>query len=167
MSGQDNGSKLMQELKVIPRTAWVVAAVLLGLWLALGMPLALHFIGQKQKSGEPPLWFLGAALAFGAIMLLAVVLLIVYVNFDARRRQMNRALWTLLVIFIPYAIGFVFYFLLRRPLPQPCPQCQEPVLADYVVCPACGHKLVQQCPSCHRKVERGWLNCAYCGAKLS
>jgi RNA polymerase subunit RPABC4/transcription elongation factor Spt4 len=100
------------------------------------------------------------------IVLLAYMLLIVYVSLDARRRQMHVLLWTLLGTFIPYGIGFILFFLLRRPLPRPCPQCQELVLADYVVCPACGHKLVQQCPGCHRKVERGWLNCAYCGTKL-
>jgi len=166
MKGQNNESKLVKELKVIPRVAWILAGGLLLLWLAVGMPVALHFMGLKQKLGEPPLWFLGGALTFGAIMLLAVMLLIVYVNFDARRRLMNRTLWTLLAIFVPNAIGFILYFLLRRPLPQCCPQCAGLVQPDFVVCPACGHGLARRCAACQRAVQPGWLNCAYCGAKL-
>ena len=166
MSAQGNDHKLLQELKVIPGSAWIIAATLLGLWLTLGMPIALHFIGQKAKLGDPPLWVMALAFTFGALVLLAWMLLIAYANFDARRRQMNRTLWTLLVIFIPNAIGFILYFLLRRPLPQRCPHCQEVVQADYVVCPACGQKLVQQCSGCHRASRPEWLNCAYCGAKL-
>jgi len=166
MNGQNNESKLAKELKVIPRVAWILAGGLLLLWLVAGMPVALHFIGLKQKAGEPPLWFLGGALTFGAIMLLAVMLLIVYVNFDARRRLMNRTLWTLLAIFVPNAIGFILYFLLRRPLPHFCPQCAGLVQPDFVVCPACGHGLARRCVACQRAVQPAWLNCAYCGAKL-
>ena len=166
MSAQGSDNKLLKELKVIPRTAWLVAGTLLLLWLAVGVPVALHYIGLTLKPGDPPLWVCGGLLIFGMIVLLTYVLLIVYVNSDARRRQMHRLLWTLLAIFIPYGIGFILFFLLRRPLPQPCPQCQELVLADYLVCPACGHKLVQQCSSCHRKIKPGWQNCAYCGAKV-
>jgi hypothetical protein len=166
MNARNNESKLVKELKIIPGPAWIVAGALLLLWLAAGMPVALHFMGLKQKPGEPPLWFIGGAMTFAVVMLLAVVLLVVYVNFDARRRLMSRTLWTLLVIFVPNAIGFILYFVLRRPLPQFCPQCGGLVQPDFVVCPACGHSLTRQCSSCQRAVQPAWLNCAYCGAKL-
>jgi hypothetical protein len=166
MNAQNNQSKLVKELKLVPGAAWIVAGVLLLLWLAAGMPVALHYIGLKQKPDGPPLWFLGGALTFAVVLPLVVMLLVVYVNFDARRRLMNRTLWTLLVIFVPNAIGFILYFLLRRPLPQFCPQCAGLVQPDFVVCPACGHGLARRCVACQRAVQPAWLNCAYCGAKL-
>jgi len=166
MNAQNNESTLVKELKVIPRPAWITVGLLLLLWLVAGMPVALHFMGLKPEPSQPPLWLLGGGLTFAVVMLLAVVLLVVYVNFDARRRLMNRTLWTLLVIFVPNAIGFILYFLLRRPLPQFCPQCAGLVHADFVVCPACGHSLTPQCPTCHRSVQPAWVNCAYCGARL-
>ncbi len=46
-----------------------------------------------------------------------------YVNADSKRRGMNSLLWTLLVIFVPKALGFIAYFLLRKPLLIPCPNC--------------------------------------------
>ena len=55
MSAQGNNSKLMQELKVIPRTAWMIAGTLLLFGWRLGMPVALHYMAREQKRGDPPL----------------------------------------------------------------------------------------------------------------
>ena len=49
--------------------------------------------------------------------------MIFYVARDARRRRMNVALWTLLVIIIPNALGFIVYLLLREHVPAICPKC--------------------------------------------
>ena len=46
---------------------------------------------------------------------------------------MNALLWTLLALLLPKPIGFIAYFLLRRPLPLPCPNCQNPVAADFAL----------------------------------
>ncbi|MDA2914523.1 zinc ribbon domain-containing protein, partial [Acidobacteriia bacterium AH_259_A11_L15] len=83
------------------------------------------------------------------------------------RRGMNRTLWTLLVIFIPNAIGFIIYFILRRPIPRPCPKCGTRLRTEFVFCPACGLEISSKCPSCQRAVEAGWANCAFCGAKIT
>jgi biotin transporter BioY len=77
-------------------------------------------------------------------LLAAVVLLTGYVNRDAKRRGMNVVLWTILVLAIPHAIGFVVYFLVRQPLRTPCPACGAPVPGSVSYCPSCGSKLARE-----------------------
>jgi RNA polymerase subunit RPABC4/transcription elongation factor Spt4 len=95
------------------------------------------------------------------------VLLVGYVNRDARRRGMNVALWTVLVIFVPNAIGFIIYFLMRQPLRIACPKCG--VVADpaFNFCPKCKFNLHPTCPECHRGVQAGDLYCPFCARELA
>ena len=160
----DIHTTLKAELKVIPAAAWVVMGVVLLLWYALAIPLLLQV--APPKPGEPPLWLLRGLLALAGVILAVWVLMVFYVNADARRRQMNRTLWTLLVIFIPNAIGFIVYFLLRQPVAQACAKCGASVRPGFVFCPVCGVALSPTCPSCHQPVEPGWAACAFCGSKL-
>lgn len=154
----DTRSTLKAELRILSPAAWVVAGLFLLCWFAVVMPFIL---GTVQ-----PTAVLGGLLTFAGVILSIWVLMVFYVNADAKRRQMNRLLWTLLVIFIPNAIGFIVYFLLRKPIAYPCPKCRAPLQPEFVFCPACGLELAQKCPSCHKAVERGWLTCAFCGGKL-
>jgi hypothetical protein len=103
----------------------------------------------------------------GAVMLAIYVLLIGYVFGDARRRGMNYALWTLLAIFIPSAVGVILYFILRDPIPVPCPSCEAPARKGYAFCASCGAAVRAACPQCRQPVEPGWRNCARCGAPLA
>ncbi|MFQ5696568.1 MAG: zinc ribbon domain-containing protein [Terriglobia bacterium] len=163
----DTKTTLKAELKVIPAVAWAVAGVVLLLWMAVAVPLIVQQAEKKPGEPEIPLGVLHALLTFSGLVLGIWVLMVFYVNTDAGRRQMNRLLWTLLVIFIPNAIGFIVYFLLRQPIAQPCPKCRVLVRPDFAYCPACGQSLTSTCPACHHPVESGWLACAFCGAKLS
>lgn len=113
------------------------------------------------------MWVPAIVLILTGVLLAGLVPLIFYVNADAKRRQMNRLLWTLLVIFVPNAIGFIVYFFMRKPIASSCPQCSATVQADFTFCPACGEGLAPACPACHRAVEAGWTNCAYCGRTLA
>ena len=81
----------------------------------------------------------------GGIFLAIIILMIGYVNADSKRRGMNSLLWTLLVIFIPKALGFLAYFLLRKPLLMPCPNCRTSVGSDFRYCPKCGYALTPTC----------------------
>jgi len=104
-------------------------------------------------------------------VLLGIVLsiyfgLIGYVNQDAKRRDMGQLLWTLLVIFIPNCLGFLAYFLLRKPLIQHCPQCGERVEKGFHFCAKCGCELTPSCPSCGKEVSRDFVVCPYCGKAL-
>jgi len=93
------------------------------------------------------------------------MLMVGYVNRDAKRRGMNVALWTLLV-FLPNAIGFILYFLLRHPLQMNCPQCGTGVSARYNFCPNCRHNLRPSCPQCKREVRTADKYCPYCAQEL-
>jgi hypothetical protein len=74
--------------------------------------------------------------------------------------------WVLVAIFVPNALGFIAYFLLRKPLAARCPYCGAIVASEYVHCPSCGHKLAPNCPSCGRAVHVGDVYCPYCGHAL-
>ena len=99
----------------------------------------------------------------------SLILMIAYVNRDAARRGMNSALWTLLaIVFLPawLFIGFVIYFLVREPLPYPCPQCNSAVSARFNFCPNCKCNLHPACPLCKSEVGELDKFCPNCGNDL-
>jgi endonuclease III len=100
------------------------------------------------------------------VIQVAWVALIGYIYGDAKRRQMRYVMWTLLSIFIPNAIGMILYFILRDPLPKPCPGCGHVEKAKFPFCPHCGTLLQPTCQKCDKPVEPTWANCAYCGQQL-
>jgi hypothetical protein len=104
-----------------------------------------------------------------SICMASMIFLIAYVNRDAKRREMNSALWTLLVIILLPAwgfVGFVIYFLMREPLPYPCPQCAKSVGARFNFCPNCKCNLHPSCPNCKREVVETDKFCPYCAYEL-
>ena len=105
-----------------------------------------------------------------SICMASMIFLIAYVNRDAKRREMNSALWTLLVIILLPAwgfVGFVIYFLMREPLPYPCPQCAKSVGARFNFCPNCKCNLHPSCPNCKREVVETDKFCPYCAYELA
>lgn len=98
--------------------------------------------------------------------LAGLVWLFTYIYRDAKRRNMNAGLWTLLAILAPSGIGIILYFLLREPLAAHCTKCGSPADARYAYCPRCGAGLTPACPQCHRVPQPGWSHCAHCGASL-
>ena len=94
------------------------------------------------------------------------MLLVGYVYGDARRRGMNAVLWTLLAVFVPSAIGVILYFILRDPVPPPCPSCGTLARKGHAFCASCGAAVRRGCPQCRQPVEPSWRNCASCGAAL-
>ena len=132
-------TKTDSELSIIPRWAWILAAIVFA-----GCILAwvLVNVAARPETGSRivSLLFLSIGFFLGAI-LAGIVLLTGYVNRDAKRRGMSPTLWTILVIVIPNALGFVVYFLTRQPLRSPCPGCGAPVSRGARYCPACGFKL--------------------------
>jgi hypothetical protein len=120
---------MKRALKSIPRPAKLLAgsvfAIVAGLfsWLVAGQ------------------WIPGVAAIGGGVLgafTAAYVLLAGYVYADARRRGMSPVAWTALVVLVPNALGFVFYFVLRKPLVHPCPRCHSDVAQDAAFCPRCG-----------------------------
>jgi RNA polymerase subunit RPABC4/transcription elongation factor Spt4 len=156
-------SRFTRELRVIPRTAWIIGA---GIYLATTTPFYLYLIPNDPELGRWPRW--GQALFVYGLILLIIpfIALIGYVYGDAKRRNMRYVMWTLLAFFVPYEIGVILYFILRDPLPKPCPGCGTVVKAGFAFCPHCGTSLQPTCPNCGRGVEPGWANCPHCGQQL-
>jgi RNA polymerase subunit RPABC4/transcription elongation factor Spt4 len=159
-SNSDKHSRFGDEVRFIPRWAWVVAALVL-----ICIPIVFTVVvGHDPKA--PPFWGRVCMGAACAIFLSFYTLLIGYVNRDAGRRGMNRVVWTLLAMFVPNALGIILFFLLRPPLPSLCPHCDAQVQSGYGYCPRCGKNLSLYCGNCRHAVHADDMYCPYCGASL-
>lgn len=156
-------SKLYEILNVIPRAAKAAAAI-----VSLGLTTLLVYIMLHPAEGGQPLP-LAAEVLMPVVVFAFLFLLIMlygYVYGDAKRRGMRYVMWTLLAIFVPYAIGIILYFILRDPLPSVCRTCGANVLAKHAFCPNCGTAARPVCPQCGKSVDLDWSNCGFCGTKL-
>jgi hypothetical protein len=156
-------SHFRDELAIIPRIAvWlgVLAFVLMQICL---LGIAPHHLSPYDL---PPRPWLPLIAVMAGLFLSIIILLIGYVNADSKRRGMNSLLWTLLVIFVPKALGFLAYFILRKPVLLPCPKCDTPVATDFVYCQKCGYALRPFCCHCGRAISPGFVCCPYCGKPI-
>ena len=152
-------STFSDELRIIPM-GWNVAAIVTfcvcEIFFVRLVPHWAHHDLPRQ-----PWWGLIGFL--GATICALMVALIGYVYADAKRRGMNAVLWVVLIILIPKPVGFIAYFLLRKPLLQYCPQCGEPIRADFHFCPKCHYALSPTCNRCGRPLGANYAFCPYCG----
>jgi hypothetical protein len=154
----------LDELRIIPRIAWLIAL------LVAGIPVWVFISIWIPRDALVHNWSTSARITFVvwiSIFFFAAMLLIGYINADARRRGMRYVMWTLLSIFIPYGIGIILYFVLRDPLLVSCSKCGALGRSSFVFCPKCGEGLSSSCTACKRAVEPGWNRCAYCGKELN
>lgn len=153
-------------VKLIRPAAWVVAfALFFGMqaifWLVIWPQAHPDEMEKLSDVGKICLPILAGA------FLAIYVLLIGFVYVDAKRRGMRYVMWTLLATFIGNGIGIILYFLMRDPMPTPCPKCSRLSAQSFTFCPSCGAELMRTCKVCHRKLGAGWSNCAYCGTSLT
>ena len=160
-------SRFDQEWALVPTgarwTAVLVALAFTALMAAIFLLPALAAHDSKALLVLAPMFLLTLV---GAVPIAIYVLLLGYVWGDARRRGMNHVLWTLLALFIPYVVGVILYFLLREPVPVPCPACATPARKGHAYCAHCGTAVRTACPHCRQPVDAGWRNCASCGQAL-
>ena len=151
---------LSAEIRIVPVWAWVLAGIVF---------VAAQFffnVAIARHAGGPPAWarpILGLLAGIGGGCFL---LLVGYINRDAKRRGMSPALWTIMAVIIPNALGIILYFLLRQPLGRACPQCGSALQSGFNFCPRCSYKLSPDCPQCHRAVGFNDIYCPYCGTSL-
>jgi len=172
-------TRFRDEFRIVPR--WLIVTIIV-LFVAaqVGFLIAnLGFHAMSSPQGElfpfpnsPLLSALSIAgiVTAAAIPLSAFLMLIGYVNRDAKRRGMNSTLWTLLVVVLSpgwLALGFFIYFLMREPLPYNCPQCSAIVGARFNYCPNCKCNLRPSCPQCKREVGEADKFCPYCATELT
>jgi hypothetical protein len=171
--------RFWEEFGIIPRWLMALVAVLyvVALVTAITVNLAARYNPYGNEMFPPELRYSPAlaslalaGIVTGASLSFAILIfLIAYVNRDASRRGMSAALWTILVIILLPAwgfLGFVIYFLMREPLPYPCPQCGNTVGARFNFCPNCKCNLHPSCPQCKREVVETDKFCPYCGNDL-
>jgi hypothetical protein len=153
--------QISEEIRLIP---WW--AILLAVVFFVGIQFLLHLVifPREPRPTPEPLRYVAGFLAGTALAFFT--LLVGYVNRDARRRGMSVALWTLIVIFVPNAIGFIIYFLLRWPLLINCPQCGATLNPSFNYCPKCKFNLHPTCPECKHAVQIGDAFCPYCARGL-
>ncbi len=156
-------SRFTKELRIIPAAAWIVGWII---YFACTTPLFFYAVPHDPDMGQWPRWGQGLFVYGMFLVAVAYVALIGYVYGDAKRRQMRYVMWTLLAIFIPDAIGIILYFILRDPLPKPCPGCGNVAKAGFTFCPHCGAALQPTCPNCGKAVDPSWANCPHCGQRM-
>lgn len=172
-------STFREELHIIPRWILGLCITLYILALIIGIPVNLHnfrtggpvFPGDDSFPHDPLLSCLGLAcvITFAAFALAVFLSMLGYVYRDAKRRNMNAGLWTLLVLILSPAyllIGLIIYLLVREPLPFACPQCSATVNARFNFCPNCKYNLHPACPQCQREVADTDKFCPYCATEL-
>jgi hypothetical protein len=162
--------RLSDEVRLIPRK---LVAILFLLFVVA------QFVGQVglKRAGSPwpelsttlsSLAVAGVVTGF-SIFIGLIILLVAYVNRDAKRREMNSTFWTMLVVALMpayFVTGFIIYFLLREPLPFKCPQCDATVSARFNYCPECKFNLRPTCPQCAHEVRLSDRYCSYCSYEL-
>jgi Double zinc ribbon len=156
-------SRFSDEVRIIPFVAWIIAVL-----VAVGM-FVLLFTVAIPSDHKLSHWPEAGQIAFAiwpGLLVAVLVLLIGYINADARRRGMRYVMWTLLAIFLPNSIGIILYFVFRDPLPVTCGKCGAQARPGFTFCPQCGAALTAACPACKRSIEPGWKTCAYCGGSL-
>jgi hypothetical protein len=166
MSTQPATGGFWQSLGMIRPVVWVVAATLF-----VGMQFLFWCViwpsSHADEMARLP-FALKVFLPLLASTILAIyVLLVGFIYMDAKRRGMRAGMWTVLAIVIPYSIGIILYFVLRDPMPTPCPKCSRLSAQSFTFCPSCGAELMRTCRVCHKKLGAGWVNCAYCGTSLA
>jgi hypothetical protein len=116
-------------MSAIPGTAKVMAAILL-----VAPAVALSWLWGE---GHFAPYAVAIGLVIGAIFA-GIALLSGYVYADSARRGMPPIPWTLLALLVPNGVGFVLYFVLRKPIVHPCPSCGNGIAPDVAFCPYCG-----------------------------
>ena len=157
----DRRTRFSDELRVIPAWAMVLAVV------GFGAAQYLMNVVVARQSDAPPLWgrvLLGILLG---LVVACYLLLLGYVNRDARRRGMSPLLWTAVAVLIPNGFGLLLYFILRQPIVSHCPKCSAAVQGGFNYCPACSTRLHPSCPHCNREVHIADIYCPYCGGAIS
>ncbi len=169
--------RFWSEFRIIP--GWLVGIVVFLFLLAQAIAISINHWNLRHNGSVlapdlvdfPVLEALAMAGAVTAVSLVAAsyIFLIAYVNRDAKRRGMHSALWTLLALLLSWPfpfLGAIIYFLVREPLPYPCPRCGNAVGARFNFCPNCKCNLHPACSQCKREIAETDKFCPYCGNDL-
>ena len=166
--------RFSEEFRIVPRWLKVLCVVLYLIAVAIAILVSTYLPDSRvdDLKSEPALATLAAVgiVTLAGLFFAAFLLMLGYVNRDAKRRGMNSLLWTLLVVVLSpgyVGIGFIIYFLIREPLPYPCPRCSQPVGPRFNFCPNCKCDLHPSCPNCKHEIAETDKYCPYCSHELA
>ena len=166
--------RFRDEFRIVPRWLKVFCILLYLLAIAIGV-IVVHVSPDARPAD------LRDDVATATVAVVAMItaigflfscflLMLGYVNRDAKRRGMNSTLWTLLVLVLSpgyVGIGFIIYFLIREPLPYPCPRCNHLVGPRFNFCHNCKCDLHPSCPNCRREISETDKFCPFCAEELA
>jgi hypothetical protein len=128
--------KLREFLDVVPKPVRISSGVIVCCGLVAGL-VGGYFAAQHGAVGRTMAGDSSAGLLFG--ILAAIWLLCLgFVFADARRRDMPAVAWMLIAMLVPNLLGFLLYFVLRKPLTTPCPSCARAMSPEQPFCSWCG-----------------------------
>lgn len=165
--------RFTDEIRIIPK--WLVGLCISLYLIAILVAIAIIILNPEARPYDLRGNVAGSILAVcGLITAISFVFscflfMLGYVYRDARRRDMNAPLWTLLVFILSPSslfIGLIIYLLVREPLPYPCPRCAKPVGPRFNFCPNCKCDLHPSCPNCKREIAETDTFCPYCATEL-
>jgi hypothetical protein len=156
-------SSFVGRLKIVPVSAWMVGIILSVLVV---LPLSLIPMRMDPEMRGWPLALKVLLISIVPTFLIGYSGLVGFIYADARRRRMRHVLWAWLAL-VPYFIGVILYFILRDPLPTPCPVCHTDVPRSFAFCPGCGAAIHQVCSQCGKSLQCDWANCPYCGFRIA
>lgn len=152
-----------ERLKTVPVQAWIVGFLFTLITAPLLLAFPLRYDAILHHWPLPGKIVLAVA---PGLLVTAYAALIGFIYADAKRRRMRHVLWAWLAL-VPYFIGVILYFILREPLPTPCPQCGTGVPRTFAYCPGCGTSVHPVCARCGKGLQYDWLNCPHCGQRIA
>lgn len=166
--------RFSEEFRIIPKWLKVLCVILYVIAVAIGVTVMINAPDARPHDVRDD-----AALSVLAIIGIVTgvslvsatcILMLGYVNRDAKRRGMNSTLWTWFVLLmLPTSvgiIGLIIFLLVREPLPYPCPRCAKPVGPRFNFCPNCKCDLYPSCPNCKKEIVETDKFCPYCATEL-
>lgn len=112
-------------------------AIVLAILAFIAIEIAMHSIFIRSHDTLPLVARYLFILAVG-LYISSYVLFSGYVYRDVSRRGMPKVPWMIIVLVIPYGVGFLLFFLLRKPLLQSCIHCGCGIGLEQAFCSFCG-----------------------------
>ena len=123
-------------LGVVPKAVQIWSLVIWGCAVLIAVGMGFHE-AQPGTALRTMSIYASAGLVSGVVAA-AWLLCLGFVFADARRRGMRAFLWVLVAALFPHLLGFLLYFVLRKPLTTPCPSCARAMSPEQPFCSWCG-----------------------------